>query len=159
MYIEYPSSEFAGKTAKIFGFRSQRTPDPETRHLKPYLVPAWPGWDPLKERSCRKAIGMDEEEYQKKYVPLRILKSIQEYLKDGDLTGTAVYPINVPNDLILQILEHQGSKPVDDLIHEIFRIGLRIWAENLFMEVFGSTTDLESFLEEVKSRNRKTTRA
>jgi len=102
---------------------------------------------------------MDEEEYQKKYVPLRILKSIQEYLKDGDLTGTAVYPINVPNDLILQILEHQGSKPVDDLIHEIFRIGLRIWAENLFMEVFGSTTDLESFLEEVKSRNRKTTRA
>jgi hypothetical protein len=96
---------------------------------------------------------MDEEEYQKKYVPLRILKSIQAYLKNGGLTPTAVYPINVPDDLLLQVLEHHGSKPVDDLIHEIFRIGLRIWAENLFMEVFGSTKDLEAFVEEVKRRN------
>jgi hypothetical protein len=101
---------------------------------------------------------MDEEEYQKKYVPLRILKSIQAYLKDGGLAPTAVYPINVPDDLLLQVLEHHGSKPVDDLIHEIFRIGLRIWAENLFMEAFGSTEDLEAFIEEVKSRHHKTMR-
>jgi hypothetical protein len=98
---------------------------------------------------------MDEEEYQKKYVPLRILKSIQAYLKDGDLVHTAVYPVNIPDDLLLQVLQHHGSKPLDDLIHEIFRIGLRIWAENLFMEVFGSAKELETFIEEVKSRNRK----
>ena len=96
---------------------------------------------------------MDEEEYTKKYVPLRILKSIQAYLKDGGLAHTAVYPINVPDDLLLQVLQHHGSKPVDDLIHEIFLIGLRVWAENLFMEVFGSTEDLETFVEEVKRRN------
>jgi hypothetical protein len=101
---------------------------------------------------------MDEEEYTKKYVPLRILKSIQAYLKDGDLGHTAVYPINVPEDLLLQVLQHYGSKPLDDLIHEIFRIGLRAWAEDLFTEVFGSTKDLETFIEEVKSRNRGTRR-
>jgi hypothetical protein len=102
---------------------------------------------------------MDEEEYGKKYVPLRILKSVQAYLKNGDLARTAVYPINVPDDLLMQVLQHHGSKPVDDLINEIFRIGLSIWSENLFMEVFGSTKDLETFVEEVKNRNRETTRA
>jgi hypothetical protein len=96
---------------------------------------------------------MDEEEYRGKYIPLRILKSVQAYLKDEGVGHAAVYPINVPEDLLLQILEHHGSKSVDDLIHEIFRIGLRIWAENLFMEVFGSTKDLEMFVEEVKRRN------
>jgi hypothetical protein len=105
-----------------------------------------------------KVLAMDQEEYDKKYVPLRILKSIQAYLKDEDLVHTAVYPVNIPDDLLLQVLQHQGSKPLDDLIHEIFRIGLRIWAENLFMEVFGSTEELEAFIEEVKRRNRKTTR-
>jgi hypothetical protein len=101
---------------------------------------------------------MDEEEYKKKYVPLRILKSIQAYLKDEGLGHTAVYPINIPDDLLLQVLQQYGSKPLDDLIHEIFRIGLKVWAEDLFTEVFGSTKDLETFIEEVKNRNRGTRR-
>ena len=104
-------------------------------------------------RSPGEGFAMDEEEYQKKYVPLRILKSIQAYLKNGSPGHTAVYPVNVPHDLLLQVLQHHGSKPVDDLIHDIFRIGLSLWAENLFMEVFGSTKDLEAFVEEVKRRN------
>jgi hypothetical protein len=46
---------------------------------------------------------MDQEEYDRKYVNLRVLKSIQEYLKtEGDLS-TAVYPIKVPQDLLYQV--------------------------------------------------------
>ena len=102
---------------------------------------------------------MDQEEYDMKYVPPRILKSVQGYLKDGDSVHTAVYPVNIPDDMLLRVLQHHGSKPLDDLIHEIFRVGLRIWAENLFVDVFGSIRHLETFIEEMKHRNLKKARS
>ena len=98
---------------------------------------------------------MDEEEYNTKYANLRILKSIQEYLKsEGDST-TSVYPINVPDDLLLQTLKFKGAKGTDNLIHHIFKLGLTIWSEKLYDEAFGSPSVLKSFIEVVKKRNRE----
>ena len=98
---------------------------------------------------------MDEEEYNNKYVNLRILKSIQEYLKsDGD-SSTAVYPIKVPDDLLYQAARRQGAESADKLIHKIFRLGLTRWSEILYNEVFGSEESLEEFIEIVKKRNKE----
>jgi hypothetical protein len=96
---------------------------------------------------------MDEEEYGKKYVNLRILKSIQDYLKAEGEASTAVYPIRVPEDLLYQVLKLQGPKGADALIHQIFKLGLSVYSENLFHEVFGSSRKLEAFIELVKKRN------
>lgn len=96
---------------------------------------------------------MDEEEYRKKYVNLRILKSIQEYLKSGSDSPTAVYPIRVPDDLLYQAARLQGAESADKLIHKIFKMGLTIWSEKLYNEVFGSEESLEEFIEIVKERN------
>ena len=90
------------------------------------------------------------EQSERKYVVLRVLKSIQEYLKSPDNGEKALYPIYVPNDFLIQILEHQGPDFTDHLIHEIFRAGLKAWADQLYSETFGSTTTLEAFIEEVK---------
>ena len=50
---------------------------------------------------------MDEEEYNKKYINLRILKNIQDYMKSEKQASSTVYPINVPDELLYQILKLQ----------------------------------------------------
>ena len=99
--------------------------------------------------------GMDEEEYKNKYMNLRILKSAQDYLKSEDDSSTSVYPIKVPDDLLLQVLKHQGAKGADDLIHHIFKMGLTLWSERLFNDAFGSPAALSSFIDIVKRRNKE----
>jgi len=97
---------------------------------------------------------MEEAEYNKKYSNLRILKSIQEYLKSDKDARTSVYPIKVPDDLLLQSLKYQGAENADDLINYIFKLGLTIWSEKLYQDEFGTTSALTSFIDIVKSRNR-----
>jgi hypothetical protein len=97
---------------------------------------------------------MDEEEYIEKYAKLRILKSIQEYLRPGSESATAVYPIKVPQDLLYQVLKSEGAESADKLIHKIFRIGLTFWSERFYTESFGSQEKLEKFIELVKKRNK-----
>lgn len=103
----------------------------------------------------QKGQKMDEEEYQKKYMNLRILKSIQEYLKSGKKASTALYPIDVPDDLVYQTAKIQGPEGVDKLIHHIFTLGLNIWSDRLFEDVFGSQRNLEEFIQLVKEQNKK----
>jgi hypothetical protein len=98
---------------------------------------------------------MDEEEYNKKYVNLRILKSIQEYLKSNNDSPTAVFPIRVPDDLLYQAARLQGVENADKLIHKIFRIGLTRWSEKLYNDVFGSEENLQEFIELVKERSKE----
>jgi hypothetical protein len=100
-------------------------------------------------------MAMEDEEYKKKYVNLRVLKSIQEYLQPHSASATAVYPIKVPDDLLYQVLKLQGPEKVDELIHHIFRTGLRLWSEELYNSVFGSEESLEAFIELVKKRNKR----
>lgn len=97
---------------------------------------------------------MDEIEYRKKYSNLRILKSIQEYLKSDNDAPTSVYPIKVPDDLLLQSLKSQGAENADDLINYIFKLGLTIWSEKLYQDEFGTTSALSSFIDIVKDRNK-----
>ena len=97
---------------------------------------------------------MDKEEFDRKYVNLRVLKSIQEYLKSGGESATAVYPIKVPDDLLYQVVKIQGPENADKLIHHIFRLGLDIWSDEFFKEAFGNQESLERFVEMVKRRNR-----
>jgi hypothetical protein len=97
---------------------------------------------------------MDQEEYDRKYVNLKVLKSIQEYLKTEGALSAAVYPIRVPQDLLYQVLKIQGPDNADKLIHHIFRLGLDIWSEEFFSEAFGSQENLERFIELVRKRNR-----
>jgi hypothetical protein len=98
---------------------------------------------------------MDEEEYTSKYSNLRILKSIQDYLKSDDNNHTAVYPIRVPDDLLYQTLKLKGAKSADSIIHHIFRLGLGVWSEKLYNTIFGSRQSLEKFIELVKQRNKE----
>jgi len=98
---------------------------------------------------------MDDEEYRGKYINLRILKSIQEYLKTDSAASTAVYPIRVPEDMLYQVLKTQGPEGADEIIHHIFRLGLTIWSEKLYQEVFGSQRKLEEFIELVKERTKE----
>ena len=97
---------------------------------------------------------MEDEEFNRKYAHLRILKSTQEYMKSDGESSTAVYPIKVPDDLLYQILRLQGAQSADRLIHHIFRLGLKAWSEQLFNEEFGSSSNLEAFIEQVKNRSR-----
>lgn len=98
---------------------------------------------------------MDEEEYKNKYENLRILKSVQEYLKSDENAQTAVYPIRVPDELLYQTLKSKGAKNADNLIHYIFKLGLSIWSEKQYNAVFGSQQSLEDFIELVKKLNRE----
>jgi hypothetical protein len=99
---------------------------------------------------------MDEAEYKGKYINLRILKSIQEYLKkSGTTSSTTVYPIRVPDELLYQVLKLEGAENADNLIHDIFELGLTLWSEQLYDDVFGSEQNLEEFIEIVKKRNRE----
>jgi hypothetical protein len=99
--------------------------------------------------------GMDEEEYSKKYAMLRILKSVQEYLKPGGDPHTAVYPITVPDDLLYQVLKLEGADSADKLIHKIFKMGLTAWSEKVYNDAFGSQDNLQRFIELVKKRNKE----
>ena len=98
---------------------------------------------------------MDEKEYNRKYINLRILKSIQEYLKSNVNAPTAVYPIKVPDDLLYQVIKSQGVENADRLIRHIFDLGLTIWSEKLYNDEFGSEQSLEEFIRLVKKRNRE----
>ncbi len=98
---------------------------------------------------------MDEEEYKRRYINLRILKSIQEYLKENSTAPTAVFPIRVPNDLLYQVLKLRGPESVDKLIHHVFMLGLTLWSDELFNDVFGSQQSLEEFIELVKKRSKE----
>ncbi len=98
---------------------------------------------------------MDEKEYKDKYVNLRILKSIQEFLKGDDEASTALYPIRVPDQLLLQVLKERGAEATDQIIHEIFKKGLTHWSEQLYNDAFGSQKDLEDFIELVKKRTKE----
>ncbi len=98
---------------------------------------------------------MDKEEYTKKYLNLKILKSIQEYLKSDDNDHTAVFPIRVPDELLYQTLKLKGAKNADSIIHHIFKLGLSIWSEKQYNAIFGSQQSLEEFIELVKKQNKE----
>jgi hypothetical protein len=98
---------------------------------------------------------MEKDEFDKKYSNLRILKSVQEYFKSDTANPTAVYPIRVPDDLLYQFLQREGSEKTDELIHDIFKTGLTIWSEKLYTEAFGTQENLEAFIELVKKRNKE----
>jgi hypothetical protein len=98
---------------------------------------------------------MNEEEYNNKYANLKILKSIQEYLKAEERTSTAVYPVKIPNKFIYEVLQQRGAEGTDELIHEIFRLGFSIWSDRVYNDVFGSQESLEEFIEIVKNRNKE----
>jgi hypothetical protein len=95
---------------------------------------------------------MDEEEFQKKYYHLRILKSVQEYLKADTNAAAAVYPVRVPEELLYQIVKSEGPETADQVIHRIFKAGLTAWSERMYQEVFGSQENLETFIELLKKR-------
>jgi hypothetical protein len=98
---------------------------------------------------------VDEKEYKRKYVNLRVLKSVQDYLKADTTTPNAVYPISVPEDLLYQALKLQGAENTDKLVHHIFKLGLTFWSEKLFHDEFSSEQSLENFIKLVKKRNRE----
>ena len=95
---------------------------------------------------------MDEEEFQKKYYHLRILKSIQEYLKADTNAAAAVYPVRVPEELLYQLVKSEGPESADQVIHKIFKAGLMAWSEKMYQEVFGSQENLETFIELLKKK-------
>ena len=97
---------------------------------------------------------MNDEEFNRKYVNLRILKSIQDYLKPDAESPTAVYPIRVPDELLYQVAKIQGAENADKLIHHIFELGLSVWSERQYAEVFGSENELEAFIKLLKKRNK-----
>jgi hypothetical protein len=100
-------------------------------------------------------MDMDEEEFKTKYVHLRILKSIQQYLKADTEEGAAVYPMRMPEDLLYQLVKLHGADGADKIIHRIFELGLTAWSEKLYNEVFGTQQSLESFIELLKKRTKE----
>ncbi len=114
-------------------------------------------WEKIGDETTFKKQGeqpVNEEEYNKKYLTLRILKSIQDYLKEESACATAVYPIKVPEDLVYQVLKLQGPEGTDKLIGHIFKLGLDLWSEKIFSDVFRSSEKLEEFVALVKERAR-----
>ena len=97
---------------------------------------------------------MEEEEYQRKYINLKILKSIQEYLKAKGDAPTALHPVRVPNELLYQLVRLRGAEEADDIIHKIFQLGLEAWNEMLYSHEFGSEERLEAFIKMIQDRNR-----
>ena len=93
---------------------------------------------------------LDEQEYNLKYVGMRILKSVQEYLKVEDPDEAALYPIKVPGELLYHFAELRSTEEADRVVHTIFRLGLKLWADKFFEEVFGSTKELEGFIGIIK---------
>lgn len=98
---------------------------------------------------------MDEQEFQRKYQNLKILKNIQTYLKTEGEEESVVYPMRVPKELIYQMVRLQGAESADKLIHHILSIGISIWSEKLFQESFGSPENLKAFIEQLKEKEGK----
>jgi len=96
---------------------------------------------------------MDEEEFRKKYTHLRILKSIQQYLKADTNAAAAVYPVRVPEELLYQLAKSEGPEKADEVIHRIFKAGLTAWSEKMYQDVFGSQENLETFIELLKKKD------
>ena len=101
------------------------------------------------------ANSMNEEEYEKKFSELRILKSIQEYQNSDSVRKAALYPIRVPDDLLYEALRLHGPENADNLIHHIFRLGLDLWSEEFFNNAFGTKQNLEKFIALLKNRKDK----
>ncbi|MBN2033616.1 MAG: hypothetical protein JW836_10090 [Deltaproteobacteria bacterium] len=95
---------------------------------------------------------MDNEEFEKKYVHLRMLKSIQQYLKADTEADAAVYPLRIPGDLLYQLVNLHGPEEADRIIHRILKTGLRAWSDKLYEEEFGSQRNLENFIDLMKKR-------
>lgn len=93
---------------------------------------------------------MDEKEFKRKYHYLRILKSVQDYLKTEGEQASMVYPIKVPDELVYQVVKVEGAEKADEVIHRIFRLGLTLWSEGLFQEIFGTVENLQAFIDLVK---------
>lgn len=98
---------------------------------------------------------MDEEEYNKKFSELRILKSIQEYQNSDGTRNAALHPIRVPDELLYEAVKLDGPENADNLIHHIFRLGLNLWSEDFFINAFGTKQNLEEFIERVKGRKNR----
>jgi hypothetical protein len=98
---------------------------------------------------------MHDNEYRRKYLNLRILKSIQEYLASDGQNASAVYPIKVPDELLYQTTKVEGAERADKLVHRIFRMGLNQWSDKLYKEEFGSQKELEEFIQLVKKHNQE----
>jgi hypothetical protein len=98
---------------------------------------------------------MDEQEFQRKYQNLKILKGIQNYLKTEGEEDSVVYPIRVPQELLYQMVKAQGAEAADRLVHHIFTIGLSIWSEKLFQESFGTPENLRAFIQSMQERGPK----
>jgi hypothetical protein len=99
--------------------------------------------------------NMDEQEFQRKYLNLKILKGIHTYLKSEGEEQSVVYPIRVPQELLYQMVKLQGAESADKLVHHIFTIGLSIWSERLFQESFGAPENLKAFIQLMKERESK----
>ncbi len=97
---------------------------------------------------------MDEKEYRKRYIKLRLLKSIQDHLKN-DSEESMLYPVKVPNDMLFQLLRSKGPDSVDKLMQGIFRRGLSQWCEDLYKNEFRTEKNLEAFIKLVKERNKE----
>lgn len=97
---------------------------------------------------------MDEEEYKKKYTNLIILKSVQDYLKTDSNSSDSVYPVKVPDELFMQVLQLDGPEGLDRIIHHIFKLGLTLWNENLYDNEFGSPAALNDFIDMVKHKEK-----
>ena len=95
---------------------------------------------------------MNEKEYNKKFTNLRILKSVQDYLRTNSDSSMSVYPIKVPDDLLLQVLKKDGPEGADRLIHHIFELGLTLWNEKLYDNEFGTPAALNEFISLVKRK-------
>ena len=93
---------------------------------------------------------MEKKEFEKKYVHLRMLKSIQQYLKADTERNAAVYPLRVPDDLLYQLVHIHGPEEADRILHQILKMGLRAWSDKLYEEVFGSQRNLETFIDLMK---------
>ena len=98
---------------------------------------------------------MDQREFTNKYSDLKILKSIQEYLKSDENKYTAVYPIRIPDELLYQTLKLKGAKDADKMIHHIFKLGLSIWSEKIYYKTFGSQQNLEEFIKIIKEHKNR----
>jgi hypothetical protein len=96
---------------------------------------------------------MDEEEYRKKYTNLKILKSVQDYLKSDTGSSGSVFPVKIPDELFLQILRLDGPEGLDYIVHQIFKLGLTLWNEKLFDKEFGSPAALAEFIDLMKRRS------
>ena len=98
---------------------------------------------------------MNDEEYNKKFSELRVLKSIQEYQNSDSARSAALYPSRVPDELLYEALKLHGPENADNLIHHIFRLGLDLWSEEFFNNAFGTKQNLENFIELVRNRKSK----